>query len=71
MEGRIAIVTGGLRGLGRAMSVGLARQGCRVAAIGHIPEDIAEMAKAASALGFGERLWPGSAGSTSWSTTPG
>lgn len=41
MEARIAIVTGGLRGLGRAMALGLAREGCRVLAVGHIAADAA------------------------------
>jgi NAD(P)-dependent dehydrogenase (short-subunit alcohol dehydrogenase family) len=39
----IAIVTGGLRGLGRAMTLGLLEQGNRVAAVGHISEDVDEM----------------------------
>jgi NAD(P)-dependent dehydrogenase (short-subunit alcohol dehydrogenase family) len=51
MEQRVAIVTGGLRGLGRAMSLGLMREGCRVAAIGHIAADVPEMEQAAAALG--------------------
>src|SRR3954452_9941310 len=38
----VAIVTGGLRGLGRAMTLGLLRQGHEVAAIGHLPEDVEE-----------------------------
>jgi NAD(P)-dependent dehydrogenase (short-subunit alcohol dehydrogenase family) len=41
MEQRTAIVTGGLRGLGRAMSLGLAREGHAVLAIGHIESDVA------------------------------
>jgi NAD(P)-dependent dehydrogenase (short-subunit alcohol dehydrogenase family) len=41
MEERVAIVTGGLRGLGRAMAFGLAREGHHVLAIGHIDADIA------------------------------
>jgi NAD(P)-dependent dehydrogenase (short-subunit alcohol dehydrogenase family) len=43
MEQRTAIVTGGLRGLGRAMSFGLAREGHTVLAVGHIAEDVAEV----------------------------
>ena len=43
MEQRNAIVTGGLRGLGRAMALGLARAGCRVLAVGHIESDVADI----------------------------
>jgi NAD(P)-dependent dehydrogenase (short-subunit alcohol dehydrogenase family) len=50
MEDRIAIVTGGLRGLGRAMSLGLAREGCNVVAVGHIPDDMPEIERAAAQL---------------------
>jgi NAD(P)-dependent dehydrogenase (short-subunit alcohol dehydrogenase family) len=45
MEERNAIVTGGLRGLGRAMALGLARAGCRVVAVGHIETDLADIAR--------------------------
>jgi len=41
MEERIAIITGGLRGLGRAMAFGLAGAGHNVVAVGHIEADIA------------------------------
>jgi NAD(P)-dependent dehydrogenase (short-subunit alcohol dehydrogenase family) len=40
---RVAIVTGGLRGLGRGMTLGLAASGVRVLAVGHLPEDVAAM----------------------------
>jgi NAD(P)-dependent dehydrogenase (short-subunit alcohol dehydrogenase family) len=50
METRVAIVTGGLRGLGRAMAFGLAREGHRVVAIGHIEADVAEIEAAAANL---------------------
>ena len=42
-ENRVALVTGGLRGLGRAMALGLAREGHPVVAVGHIESDVAEM----------------------------
>jgi NAD(P)-dependent dehydrogenase (short-subunit alcohol dehydrogenase family) len=43
MTARVAIVTGGLRGLGRGMTIGLAASGVRVLAVGHLPEDVAAM----------------------------
>jgi len=36
----VAIVTGGLRGLGKAMALGLLRTGRKVVAVGHIAEDM-------------------------------
>ena len=42
-ENRVALVTGGLRGLGKAMALGLAREGHSVIAVGHIESDVAEM----------------------------
>src|SRR5438874_6777619 len=57
MEQRVAIVTGGLRGLGRAMAFGLARTGHNVVAVGHIDADIAEVeAEAAAAKPNGQIL---------------
>jgi len=58
MADRVAVVTGGLRGLGRAMALGLARAGHRVAAIGHIAEDVAEMEAAVGALQVGGLVRP-------------
>jgi NAD(P)-dependent dehydrogenase (short-subunit alcohol dehydrogenase family) len=59
MEQRVALVTGGLRGLGRAMTFGLARAGHLVAAVGHIAEDVAEIEAEAAALGnAGGAVWP-------------
>ena len=43
MTSRVAIVTGGLRGLGRGMALGLLRAGHHVVAVGHIPDDVPEM----------------------------
>jgi 3-oxoacyl-[acyl-carrier protein] reductase len=46
---RTAIVTGGLRGLGRAMALGLLRTGHKVVAVGHIEQDVPEMQALAGA----------------------
>ncbi len=47
MTARTAIVTGGLRGLGRAMALGLLGAGHNVLAVGHLAEDVAETARLA------------------------
>jgi len=52
---RVAIVTGGLRGLGRAMALGLAEAGYRVLAVGHITEDVEPMRHAAQERGIAEQ----------------
>ncbi|HXO00800.1 MAG TPA: SDR family NAD(P)-dependent oxidoreductase, partial [Stellaceae bacterium] len=57
-ENRIALVTGGLRGLGRAMSLGLARAGHPVVAVGHIESDVAEMQAEAETLQLGRQFHP-------------
>lgn len=58
MEQRVAIVTGGLRGLGRAMAFGLAREGHRVLAVGHIAEDVVEIERETAGAGLADRLCP-------------
>jgi 3-oxoacyl-[acyl-carrier protein] reductase len=56
MQQRTAIVTGGLRGLGRAMTLGLARTGVQVLAVGHIESDIPEMQALATGGGNAEAV---------------
>ncbi len=56
MEQRKAVVTGGLRGLGRAMALGLAHQGCRVLAVGHIAADVAEIERETAQTAFAGRF---------------
>ena len=79
MTDRVAIVTGGLRGLGRGMTLGLAASGVRVLAVGHLPEDVAAMEGTAGcgpwwptcalrqpATRSWRRRWRRSGGSISW-----
>ncbi len=58
MEQRVAIVTGGLRGLGRAMALGLAREGHRVLAVGHIAADVAEIERELAGTPLADRIHP-------------
>ena len=58
METPVAIVTGGLRGLGRAMAFGLAHRGHNVVAVGHIDTDIAEIEAATAGSNMAGRLVP-------------
>jgi len=52
----VAIVTGGLRGLGRAMTLGLLRTGWRVLAVGHIAEDVVDLQHAVAGAPFAAAL---------------
>jgi NAD(P)-dependent dehydrogenase (short-subunit alcohol dehydrogenase family) len=56
MEQRNAIVTGGLRGLGRAMALGLARAGHRVLVVGHIQTDLAEIEREIAGTPLSDRI---------------
>jgi len=58
MERRVAIVTGGLRGLGRAMALGLAHEGHDVVAVGHIDADVAEIEAEAAGANFSGHILP-------------
>jgi NAD(P)-dependent dehydrogenase (short-subunit alcohol dehydrogenase family) len=58
MAQHVAIVTGGLRGLGRAMVFGLAREGHNVVAVGHIDVDVAEMEVTKSSSNLAGQILP-------------
>jgi NAD(P)-dependent dehydrogenase (short-subunit alcohol dehydrogenase family) len=58
MEQRVAIVTGGLRGLGRAMAFGLAREGHNVVAVGHINADVTEIEAATADTKLAGQILP-------------
>jgi len=51
LEGKVAIVTGGSRGIGRSIAVGLAEHGADVALAARKPEALREAAEAVRATG--------------------
>ena len=58
MEQRVAIVTGGLRGLGRAMALGLVQEGHAVVAVGHIDADVTEIKATTAGTNFAGKILP-------------
>jgi NAD(P)-dependent dehydrogenase (short-subunit alcohol dehydrogenase family) len=56
LEGKVAIVTGAGRGLGRVMTLGLLEAGARVAATELDPEALDETGRAAEGSGAGDRI---------------
>jgi NAD(P)-dependent dehydrogenase (short-subunit alcohol dehydrogenase family) len=58
MTQRVAIVTGGLRGLGRAMAFGLMQEGHTVVAVGHIDADITEIEAATAGANVAGKILP-------------
>lgn len=51
LEGKVAIIAGGSRGIGRAVALGLAEEGCRLVIGARDPDRLAETAAQISALG--------------------
>ena len=56
LEGKVALVTGGSRGIGRAIAVTLAEQGVNIALCGRTQETLTEAAKEIRDLGV--QAWP-------------
>ncbi len=51
LKGKVAIITGGGRGIGRAVALDLAREGCHLVLSSRSRKELSEVAAAASAMG--------------------
>lgn len=58
MSAHTAIITGGTRGLGRAMALGLAHEGYAVVAVGHIAADVVKLESQTAGTPLAERVVP-------------
>jgi 3-oxoacyl-[acyl-carrier protein] reductase len=59
-DSKVAVVTGGARGIGRASAISLAREGFRVALADRLVEDVAATADEIRAIGTDAMVLPGS-----------